>query len=505
MEHHDKKLTTAAGAPVADNTNSMTAGDRGPMTLQNPWLIEKLAHFDREVIPERRMHAKGSGAFGTFTVTHDITKYTKARMFEEIGKETEMFVRFSTVAGERGAADAERDIRGFALKFYTEEGNWDLVGNNTPVFFLRDGLRFPDLNHAVKRDPKTNMRSPQNNWDFWSMLPEALHQVTIVMSDRGLPATYRHMHGFGSHTFSMINADNQRVWVKYHWRTRQGIKNLTDKEAVELVGHDRESHQRDLLDSVESGDFPKWDFYIQVMTEDQAKEHGENPFDITKVWHKGDFPLIPVGTFELNRNPDNYFADVEQAAFNPANIVPGVGLSPDKLLQARLFSYGDAQRYRLGVNHNLIPVNAPKCPVHSYHRDGQMRVDGNYGATAHYQPNSFNEWAEQPEYKEPPRELAGAMDSYEPKEDQTDNTFYQAGDLYRLISEDKKEVLIANTAANIGPVSDNVKLRHAAHCYLADVEYGTKLAEALKLDLSRVVELSHLSHADRMKETSCLT
>ncbi|MGD9559915.1 MAG: catalase, partial [Oscillospiraceae bacterium] len=458
----DKRLTTAAGAPVADNTNSTTAGARGGMMLQNPWFIEKLGHFDREVIPERRMHAKGSGAFGTFTVTHDITQYTKAKLFSEVGKKTDVFVRFSTVAGERGAADAERDIRGFAVKFYTEEGNWDLVGNNTPVFFLRDPLRFPDLNHAVKRDPKTNMRSPQNNWDFWSMLPEALHQVTITMSDRGLPASYRHMHGFGSHTYSMISAENKRVWVKYHWRTQQGIQNLTDQEAEMLVGKDRESHQRDLFEAIEKGEYPRWELNIQVMTEEQANTHGENPFDISKVWHHKEYPLIPVGMMELNRNPENYFADVEQAAFNPANIVPGVGLSPDKLLQGRLFSYGDAQRYRLGVNHPLIPVNAPKCPVHAYHRDGQMRVDGNYGATTHYQPNSFDEWAEQPDQKEPPLEIQGAMDSYEPKDDETDDCFYQPGDLYRLIPEDEKQVLIENTVRNMTGTTENIQYRHAA-------------------------------------------
>ena len=390
-EKQKKKLTTSAGAPVVDNTNSVTAGERGGMMLQNPWFIEKLAHFDREVIPERRMHAKGSGAFGTFTVTHDITKYTKAKVFKETGKKTDVFVRFSTVAGERGAADAERDIRGFAIKFYTEEGNWDLVGNNTPVFFLRDPLRFPDLNHAVKRDPKTNMRSAQSNWDFWSMLPEAFHQVTIVMSDRGIPYSYRHMHGFGSHTYSMINKANGRIWVKYHLKTRQGIKNLSDEEAEKIVGTNRESHQKDLFNAIEKGDFPKWDFYIQVMTEEQAENHGENPFDISKIWKHADYPLIPVGVLELNRNPENYFADVEQAAFNPANIVPGIGLSPDKLLQGRLFSYGDAQRYRLGVNHHQIPVNAPKVPPHAFHRDGQMRVDGNYGSATHYQPNSYGE------------------------------------------------------------------------------------------------------------------
>ena len=498
----EKKLTTIAGAPVADNTNSVTAGSRGPMMLQNPWFIEKLAHFDREVIPERRMHAKGSGAFGTFTVTHDITKYTKAKIFSEVGKKTDLFIRFSTVAGERGAADAERDIRGFAVKFYTEEGNWDLVGNNTPVFFLRDPLRFPDLNHAVKRDPRTNMRSAQNNWDFWSMLPEAFHQVTVVMSDRGIPKSYRHMHGFGSHTFSLVNKDNKRVWVKYHWKTRQGIENLSDAEAAALVGNDRESHQRDLYEAIERGDFPKWDFYIQVMTEEQANRHHENPFDISKIWKHGDFPLIPVGVIELNRNPDNYFAEVEQAAFNPASIVPGVGLSPDKLLQGRLFSYGDAHRYRLGVNHASIPVNAPRCPVHAYHRDGQMRVDGNYGSTLHYQPNSYGQWAEQLEYKEPPLELQGAMDSYEPKDDQSDDCFRAAGDLYRLMTEDKKSLLIENTARNIDPVTDAIKYRHCAHCVLADPEYGRRLAEALKLDFKRVENLAQMSHLERMVATS---
>lgn len=358
-----KNLTTSVGAPVPDNENVLTAGPRGPMLLQDVWFLEKLAHFDREVIPERRMHAKGSGAFGTFTVTGDITRYTKAAMFSGIGKKTDLLVRFSTVAGERGAADAERDIRGFAIKFYTEEGNWDLVGNNTPVFFLRDPLKFPDLNHAIKRDPRTNMRSARNNWDFWTSLPEAFHQVTVVMSDRGIPSSYRHMHGFGSHAFSMLNADNERVWVKFHLKTQQGIKNLTDAEAEAIIAKDRESHQRDLYESIERKDFPRWTMYIQVMTQEQAKACPFNPFDLTKVWPHGDYPLMEVGVLELNRNPDNYFAQIEQAAFNPANVVPGIGFSPDKMLQGRLFSYGDAQRYRLGVNHNQIPVNAPPLPV----------------------------------------------------------------------------------------------------------------------------------------------
>ncbi len=350
-----KKLTTNAGAPVPDNQNVMTAGPRGPQLLQDVWFLEKLAHFDREVIPERRMHAKGSGAYGTFTVTHDITQYTRAKLFSEIGKKTELFARFSTVAGERGAADAERDIRGFAVKFYTEEGNWDLVGNNTPVFFLRDPLKFPDLNHAVKRDPRTNLRSAKNNWDFWTSLPEALHQVTVVMSDRGIPATYRHMHGFGSHTFSFINAKNERCWCKFHFKSQQGIKNLTDAEAEAMVGKCRESHQRDLYDTIEKGDFPRWTLYVQVMTEEQAAKLPYHPFDLTKVWYHGDAPLIEVGVMELNRNPANYFAEVEQAAFNPAAVVPGISFSPDKMLQGRLFSYGDAQRYRLGSQPSSHP------------------------------------------------------------------------------------------------------------------------------------------------------
>lgn len=498
---HKKKLTNEVGAPVSDNQNSLTAGPRGPVLLQSNWLIEKLAHFDREVIPERRMHAKGSGAYGTFKVTKDVTAYTCAKIFSEIGKETEVFMRFSTVAGERGAADAERDIRGFAIKFYTEEGNWDLVGNNTPVFFIRDPLHFPDLNHAVKRDPYTNLRSPQNNWDFWSMLPEALHQVTIVMSDRGIPASYRHMHGFGSHTYSLINANKERVWVKFHFRCQQGIKNLSNEEAAKIISHDRESHQRDLLEAIDRGEFPRWTLCFQIMTEQQAREYKENPFDITKVWSHKDFPLIEVGVLELNRNPQNYFAEVEQAAFNPTHIVPGIGLSPDKLLQGRLFSYGDAQRYRLGVNHDQIPVNRAHCPVHSYHRDGMMRVDGNYGATKGYEPNSFGEWAQQSEFREPPLHLEGMMDHYEPYDDKQDNCFYQPGDLYRLMTEEKKQLLISNTATDIMPVTDNIKYRHAAHCYLADKDYGTRLTEALGLELKKVEELASMTEPERLMAT----
>ena len=480
-----QKLTTNAGAPVVDNQNVMTAGKRGPQLLQDTWFIEKLAHFDREVIPERRMHAKGSGAFGTFTVTHDITKYTKASVFAAVGKKTDMFVRFSTVAGERGAADAERDIRGFAMKFYTDQGNWDLVGNNTPVFFLRDPLKFPDLNHAIKRDPRTNLRSALNNWDFWTSLPEALHQVTIVMSDRGLPASYRHMHGFGSHTFSFINAQNERCWVKFHFRTRQGIKNLTDEQAEAIVAKDRESHQRDLYESIEKGDFPRWTMFIQVMPELDAEKVPYHPFDLTKVWPHGDYPLIEVGVMELNRNPENYFADVEQAAFNPANIVPGIGFSPDKMLQGRLFSYGDAQRYRLGVNHHLIPVNAARCPFHSYHRDGAMRVDGNYGGTRGYEPNSYGEWRQQPEFAEPPLKISGDAAHWDYREDDADY-FTQPGNLFRLMKPDEQARLFGNTARAMGDAPKMVKVRHIGNCLKADPAYGKGVADALGIPLSAV-------------------
>ena len=439
---NDKKLTAANGRPVADNQNTQTVGPRGQVLLQDPWLIEKLAHFDREVIPERRMHAKGSGAYGTFTVTHDISRYTKAAIFSEVGKKTDCFVRFSTVAGERGAADAERDIRGFAMKFYTEEGNWD----------------------------------------FWTLLPEALHQITITMSPRGIPYSYRHMHGFGSHTYSFINADNERIWVKFHLRTMQGIKNLTDQEAEAIIAKDRESHQRDLFESIEKGDFPKWKFQIQLMTVEEANSYRINPFDLTKVWPHGDFPLMDVGVLELNRNPENYFAEVEQAAFNPMNIVDGIGFSPDKMLQGRLFSYGDAQRYRLGVNLEQIPVNKPRCPFHAYHRDGAMRVDGNYGATKGYEPNSYGEWKDTPENKEPPYPANGPIYNYNERE-YDDDYYSQPGALFRLMPADEQQLLFENTARQIGGAELFIQQRHVRNCYKADPAYGKGIADALGISL----------------------
>jgi len=478
------QLTNRTGAPVPDNQNIITAGKRGPALLQDTWFLEKMAHFDREVIPERRMHAKGSGAYGVFKVTHDITTFTKADLFSSIDKETEVFVRFSTVAGERGAADAERDIRGFALKFYTHQGIWDLVGNNTPVFFLRDPLKFPDLNHAVKRDPKTNLRSADNNWDFWTLLPEALHQVTVVMSDRGLPKTYRHMDGFGSHTFSFISDAQKRYWVKFHLKTQQGIQNLTNREAGELVGNDRESHQRDLYENIQAGNFPKWTMYVQIMEEQDAYSYHINPFDLTKVWPHADYPLIQVGELTLNRNPSNYFAEVEQAAFNPASVVPGISFSPDKMLQGRLFSYGDAQRYRLGVNHHQIPVNAPKCPYHSFHRDGAMRTDGNYGGSTSYEPNSFSQWQQQPDYSEPPLKITGDAAHWDHREDQ--DYFSQPGKLFRLMSGQQKTALFNNTAESVGGAQLFIQIRHIRNCYRADPEYGRGVAKALGLSMEVV-------------------
>lgn len=480
------QLTTKAGAPVTDNFDTMTAGKRGPVAMQDVWLQEKLGHFNRENIPERIMHAKGSGAYGTFKVTHDITQYTKAAIFSEVGKETEMFARFSSVAGERGAADAERDIRGFALKFYTEEGNWDLVGNNTPVFFIRDPKQFSDLNHAIKRDPRTNLRSPNNNWDFWTSLPEALFQLTITMSDRGLPSSYRFMHGFSSHAYSLINAQNERVWVQFHFRSQQGIQNLTDQEAEYVVGKDRESHQRDLYEAIEQGQYPKWKMYIQVMTEEEAENLDYNPFDLTKVWYKEDFPLIEVGEFELNKNPEDYFNDVEQAAFEPSNIVPGIGFSPDRMLQARLFGYQDAARYRLGTNYWQIPVNYPKGVenFNPYHREGQGNILQPNAGNVHYTPNSYGNYTDAPETKEPSI-TAQDVDYYDFRGDDHDY-FTQPGKLFRNMSDEQQLVLFENTARNMGDSTLQVKHRHINHCYQADPAYGEGVAKAMNIDINDV-------------------
>ena len=476
---NDNTLTTAGGQPVSDNQNSITAGPRGPVLMQDFQVIEKLAHFNRERIPERVVHAKGAGAFGTLTITKDISHLTRAKVFSQVGKKTEAFLRFSTVGGEKGSADAERDPRGFALHFYTEEGNWDIVGNNTPVFFIRDGIKFPDFIHTQKRDPKTNCKSPTMMWDFWSLSPESVHQVTILFSDRGTPRTYRHMDGFGSHTFGMVNAKNERMWVKFHFKNKQGIQNFTREEATEMCGRDPDHATRDLFQAIAKKEFPQWRFCIQVMTEAQAAAHRDNPFDVTKVWSHKQFPLLEVGTLELNRNPENYFADVEQAAFTPSNIVPGIAFSPDKMLQTRLFAYPDAHRYRLGVNHQEIPVNKPRSPVNTYQRDGGMRVDGNGGASPVYEPNSFGGPTADAAFKEPPLPINGAADRYDHHVGNDD--FYQAGDLYRLMTPPERQRLIGNIVASMSSVPKEIQRRQIAHFTKADPEYGAAVAKGLEL------------------------
>ncbi|QDU59690.1 Catalase [Planctomycetes bacterium Pan216] len=481
-----KTLTTASGIPVGDNQNSITAGPRGPVLLEDLHLLEKLAHFNRERIPERIVHAKGAGAYGTLTVTKDISAHTKAKLFSEVGKKTELFLRFSTVGGEKGSADAARDPRGFAVKFYTEEGNWDLVGNNTPVFFIRDPLKFPDLIHTQKRNPQTNLPDATAVWDFFSLSPESMHQVTILYSDRGTPRTYRHMNGYGSHTYSLINPAGERTWVKFHVKTNQGIENFTDEEAVKVSGEDPDSATRDLFDAIAKGEFPTWRFCVQLMTEEQANAFPFNPFDLTKVWPHADFPLIEVGTLELNRNPANYFAEVEQAAFSPANLVPGIGPSPDKMLQARLFAYPDAHRYRLGANHQQLPVNAAKATdVNAYQRDGFMTFGDNGGGSPNYEPNSFGGPVEDPSAKLSPLALEGAAAQYDHREGNDDYT--QAGDLFRIMSDEQKSHLIGNIVGSMRPVSDEIKYRQIRHFHGADPDYGKGVAEGLGLDIAKVL------------------
>ncbi len=476
-----KPLTTASGYPVADNQNSVSAGAHGPLLLQDFHLLEKLAHFNRERIPERVVHAKGSGAYGTLTVTHDISSYTKAKIFASIGKQTPMFIRFSTVGGEKGSADTVRDPRGFAVKFYTEEGIWDLVGNNTPVFFLRDPSKFPDFIHTQKRDPHTNLKSAQMVWDFASLSPESLHQFTILFSDRGLPDGYRHMDGFSSHTYSLINHKNERFWCKWHFKTQQGIKNLANVDANRLAGENPDYAQQDLFNAIEQGDYPKWTLFVQIMPEKEAENYHINPFDLTKVWPHADYPLIEVATMELNRNPENYFAEVEQAAFAPSQIIPGLGFSPDKMLQGRLFAYADAHRYRLGINHHQIPVNKPTCPFHMNHRDGAMRTDENGGRAPNYEPTSSTQGlAQNPAYKEPALNLGDNVwaDRFNHRVDE--DYYTQPGNLFRLMSSEQQQLLINNIVDSLKLADVSVQQRQIAHFLKADPAYGKGVEEGLK-------------------------
>lgn len=478
-------MTTAAGNPVGDNQNSLTAGPRGPALMADYQLMEKMAHFNRERVPERVVHAKGTGAYGKFTVTGDISKYTCTKIFAKVGNSCETFARFSTVAGELGSPDTARDPRGFAVKFYTEEGNWDMVGNNTPVFFIRDPLKFSDFIHSQKRDPQTGMRDNTMQWDFWSLSPESLHQITTLFSDRGIPATLRNMNGYSSHTFSLWNQKGERYWVKWHFKTMQGIKSLTQAESNKIAGEDLDYHRRDLFAAIERGDFPKWRVMVQIMPERDAEAYAIHPFDLTKVWPHKDYPLVEVGVLELNRNPRNHFAEVEQAAFEPGNMPPGMSASPDKMLQARLLSYPDAHRYRIGVNYAALEVNKPRCPVHHYHRDGQTRFDGNFGSAVNYQPNSFDGPAEDARYKEPPLKISGDADRYDHRAGNED--YSQAGNLFRLMNADQKKQLIDNLVGALRNVPKSIQVRQLKHFYKADPDYGKRIADGLGVSSQEIV------------------
>ncbi|MFA6788505.1 MAG: catalase [Arcobacteraceae bacterium] len=471
-----KTMTTTAGNPISDNQNSITAGARGPVLLQDYQLIEKLAHQNRERIPERVVHAKGSGAFGELVITHDISKYTKAKVLQK-GEKTKLLLRFSTVAGERGAADAERDVRGFALKFYTKEGNWDLVGNNTPVFFIRDAYKFPDFIHTQKRHPQSNLRSNTAAWDFWSLSPESLHQVTILMSDRGIPKSFRHVNGYGSHTYSLINAQNERFWVKFHFKTLQGIETITNAQAEAIVAKDRESNQRDLFENIQAGNFPKWSFEIQIMTQEQAKACTFNPFDVTKVWAHGEYPMIKVGEMTLNENPKNYFNEVEQASFSPSNIVQGISFSPDKMLQARIFSYPDAHRYRVGTHYEMLPVNRPIVEVNTYHADGSMNYEIRQPTDAFYEPNSFGGAIEDKQFAEPAFETGDIADRYNHRDGNDD--FSQVTALFNLMSPSQKEQLFSNIAAAMEGVPRNIVDRQIALFEQVHPDYAKGVKKAL--------------------------
>ncbi|PPH65263.1 catalase [Rathayibacter toxicus] len=479
----DRFTTTNAGAPVASDEHSLSVGADGPLVLHDHYLVEKLAQFNRERIPERVVHAKGGGAFGRFKTTNDVSAYTRAALFQP-GAETEMLARFSTVAGEQGSPDTWRDPRGFALKFYTSEGNYDLVGNNTPVFFLRDGIKFPDFIRSQKRLPGSHLRDHDMQWDFWTLSPESAHQVTWLMGDRGLPASWRHMDGFGSHTYQWINASGERFWVKYHFKTDQGIEILTQDQADQIAGEDADFHLRDLSSAIDRGEFPSWTLSVQIMPYEDAKTYRFNPFDLTKIWPHADYPLIEVGTMTLDRNPENYFAQIEQAAFAPSNFVPGIAASPDKMLLARIFSYADAHRYRVGANHAQLPVNAPKSPVHSYSKDGPMRFDFQKAEVPVYAPNTLGgahadpARAAEPTGWESDGELIRAAATLHPEDDD----FGQAGALYRdVLDDDARTRLVANIAGHMSKVT-RPELRERVLQYWANVDSSLshRVADALE-------------------------
>ncbi|MDD4816700.1 MAG: catalase [Victivallaceae bacterium] len=494
------RLTTAAGIPVQNDQASITTGEKGSYTLlQDQHLIEKLAHFDRERIPERVVHAKGAGAFGYFEVTRDLSRYTCAKLFGEVGKRTELAVRFSTVGGERGSADSARDPRGFAVKLYTGDGNYDIVGNNTPVFFIRDAIKFPDFIHTQKRNPATNLPDPNMVWDFLSLTPESLHQVTILFSDRGTPKNYRENDGHSSHTFMWYNKRGEHFWIKYHFKADLGFHTLTSAEAHRLASTDPDHATRDLHDAIAAGNYPSWTLYVQIMTPEQAKSYKFDPFDVTKVWYHSDFPLIELGKMVLNRNPTNYFAEVEQIAFCPGNFVPGVGPSPDKLLQGRLFAYGDTQRWRLGANFQQIPVNMPRCQLHTNQRDGMSQHQSVGGPN--YWPNSLGSAVPDSTVEAPPAlEIQAVIDRHTQEGEEVD--FIQPGELYRRVLDDVGRAhLISNIAESLGGAAENLRCRQAALFYKADPDYGLRVAEAVNIDPDKVRKLAAMSQRDRAAAT----
>jgi len=474
--------TNNSGIPAASDEHSMTAGRNGPTVLHDAYTVQKMQSFNRERVPERVVHAKGSGAFGFFEVTEDVTQWTRAAFLSHVGKRTPMFARFSTVAGELGSPDTVRDPRGFALKFYTEEGNYDLVGNNTPVFFIRDAIQFSDFIHSQKRLPDTGIRSNDMQWDFWTLTPESAHQVIILMSDRGTPRTWRNMHGYGSHTYSWMNAGGERFWVKYHFKSVQGIENFTVDEAAAMAGDDPDFHRRDLWQAIAGGDAPEWRLEMQIMPFEDAQDYRFNPFDLTKVWPHGDYPPIEVGRMVLDRNPENFFAEVEQAGFSPANLVPGIGLSPDKMLMGRIFSYHDTHMHRIGTNYEQLPVNAARCPVHSYMKDGFMTYS-HAGSQPVYAPNSYHGPKADPARAARPAWSVEAGEighyAYEPHRD--DDDFIQAGTLYRdVMDSSDREHLVDNIVAHAGDgVSHDVQLRVIDYWTSVDSDLGALVAAGL--------------------------
>ncbi|OZJ05069.1 hypothetical protein BZG36_02101 [Bifiguratus adelaidae] len=480
MAPNNNVLTTGNGNPVDNNQTSLTAGPDGPVLIQDFHLIDKLAHFDRERIPERVVHAKGAAAHGYFEVTHDISHLTKAKFLNQLGKRTPVFLRFSTVGGEKGSADTARDPRGFAIKFYTEEGNWDMVGNNTPVFFIRDPSKFPDFIHTQKRNPQTNLADPDAFWDFLSLVPESIHQVTILFSDRGTPDGYRHMNGYSSHTLKLVDHSGKFRYVKWHFKTNQGIKNLTAEQAKALASEDPDYATRDLFNAIEKGDFPSWNAYVQIMEPQDVEKYRFNSFDVTKVWSQKDYPLHPVGRLVLDRNPENYFAETEQAAFSPSHMVPGIDASVDRMLQGRLFSYPDTHRHRLGPNYQQIPINAPKSGVRNQQRDGFMTVNGNGGSAPNYEPNSSGISPVQ-------NNTVGTTFSAQEVRGWTgrhgfnlvDIDFVQAGDLYRLMPEDAKTRLISNIVGHMKNAKKHIRDRQIANFKRADPEYGRRIEEGI--------------------------